>query len=93
MSEKNSVWSVEFTNTAKRQLKRIDQQWQRAILDYLEDQIAALPDPRLRGKALVGDKQGLWRYRIGDYRVICALEEKRLVILVLHAGHRKEVYR
>lgn len=93
MSEKNSVWSVEFTSTAKRQLRRIDRQWQQAILDYLGNQIATLSDPRARGKILVGNKQGLWRYRIGDYRVICTFEEKQIVILVLFVGHRKEVYR
>jgi mRNA interferase RelE/StbE len=93
MSGKNSVWSVEFSNSAKRELKRIDRHWQQRMLDYLESQIAVLPDPRIRGKALVGDKQGLWRYRIGDYRAICLLEEKQIVILVLHVGHRREVYR
>lgn len=93
MSEKNSVWSVEFTDTAKRELKRIDRSWQQKIADYLEDQIAILPDPTIRGKALVGDKRGLWRYKIGDYRVICFIQKNLLLVLVLNIAHRKEVYR
>jgi mRNA interferase RelE/StbE len=86
------AWSVEFTDTAKRQLRKLDRQWQSAILDYLEDEIAKLPNPRRRGKALTGDKRGLWRYRVGDYRILCDLQEERLVILVLALGHRREVY-
>lgn len=65
------AWSVEFNDTAKRQLSKLDRKWQAAILDYLEDQIATLDDPRSRGKPLVGDGKGLWRYRVGDYRILC----------------------
>jgi mRNA interferase RelE/StbE len=88
---KNLAWSIEFVETAKRELRKLDRQWQSKILDYLEE-VAELGDPHVRGKALVGDKQGLWRYRIGDYRVICKLEDCRLVILVLSVGHRREIY-
>ena len=61
-------------------------------LPALLAEVAEVGDPHVRGKALVGDKQGLWRYRIGDYRVICKLEDCRLVILVLSVGHRREIY-
>jgi mRNA interferase RelE/StbE len=87
------AWSVEFNETAKRQFKKLDRQWQGKILDYLEDEIAPLADPRGRGKALIGNKQGLWRYRIGDYRAICNIEDDRFVILVLQVGHRRSIYR
>lgn len=70
------AWSVEFNDIAERQLRKLDRQWQKKILDYLEDEIASLDDPRSRGKALTGDKGGLWRYRVGDYRIICSLEIK-----------------
>ncbi len=86
------AWSVEFNETAKRQLRKLDRQWQRKMLDYLEE-IAALDDPRSRGKALTGSKQGLWRYRIGDYRIICRIEDEALVILAVELGHRREIYR
>ena len=87
------AWSVEFSQTAKGQLRKLDRQWQAKILDYLEDEIARLEDPRTRGKALIGDKGGLWRYRLGDYRIICSLDDEALTILVLEAGHRRRIYR
>ena len=85
------LWQVEFLATAKRELKKLDNRWQLAILDYLEDEIAGLENLRSRGKALVGDKQGLWRYRVADYRIICEIRDAELVIVVT-IGHRKNVY-
>ena len=85
------AWSVEFLDTAKRQLRKIDKTWQAAILDYLEDEIAPLQDPRSRGKALVGDKRGLWRYRVGNYRILCEIRDTELVITAVAIGHRREV--
>ncbi len=67
------TWNIEFLATAKRQLRKLDKRWQKAILDYREDEIAVLDDPRTRGKALHGEKRGLWRYRVGDYRIICEI--------------------
>jgi mRNA interferase RelE/StbE len=87
------AWRVEFLDSAKRQLRKLDKQWQGAILDYLEDEIMPLDDPRSRGKALVGDKQGLWRYRIGDYRVICEIRDGELVIAAVTLVHRRDVYK
>lgn len=86
------AWNVEFLDTAKRQLRKIDKTWQAAILDYLEDEIAPLQDPRSRGKALVRDKRGLWRYRVGDYRILCEIRDTELVITAVAIGHRREVY-
>ncbi|AGA34944.1 addiction module toxin, RelE/StbE family [Thioalkalivibrio nitratireducens DSM 14787] len=87
------AWNVEFIDTARRQLARLDRKWQAAILDYLEDEIAPLDDPRSRGKPLVGDRKGLWRYRVGDYRILCELQDNHLIVLVVTIGHRREVYR
>ena len=86
------VWNVEFLDSAKRQLRKIDKRWQGAILDYLEDEIAPLEDPRSRGKALIGDKRGLWRYRAGDYRILCEIRDAELVIAAITIGHRRDVY-
>ena len=61
-------------------------------MDYLEDEIAPLPDLRSKGKALVGDKKGLWRFRVADFRIICEVEDTQLVILAVAIGHRKNVY-
>lgn len=86
------AWNVEFTLTAGRQLKKLDKKWQALIIDYLEDEVASLENPRTRGKALMGDKKGLWRYRIGDYRALCKIEDELLVIVAVTVGHRKDVY-
>jgi len=85
-------WSVELSQIARKQLARIDRTWQRRIVDYLEDSVAALDDPRLRGKALSGDLRGLWRYRIGDYRAVCLITDATVTILVVEIGHRSKVY-
>lgn len=86
------AWNVEFTATAGKQLKKLDKKCQTLILDYLEDEVAPLENPRNRGKALMGDKKGLWRYRIGDYRAICKIEDELMVIVAVTVGHRKDVY-
>ena len=86
------VWRIEFLATAKRELKKLDKRWQFAILDYLEDEIAGLENPRSRGKALVGEKQGLWRYRVTDCRIVCEIQDVELVIVGITIGHRKNVY-
>jgi len=87
------AWNVEFGATARRQLTKLDRQWQAAILDYLEDRVAPLDNPRNRGKPLVGDRKGLWRYRVGGYRVLCELRDKELIVLVVVVAHRRQVYR
>ncbi|MBI5816356.1 MAG: type II toxin-antitoxin system RelE/ParE family toxin [Nitrospinae bacterium] len=83
-------WSVRFSATAGKQLKKLDTKWQSAILDYLEDRVA--PEPKKFGKALIGDKAGMWRYRVGDYRIICEMLDQQATIHVLKIGHRKDVY-
>jgi len=83
---------IDVSEKAVRALRKMDKQAARRIRDELEE-IAKLEDPRSRGKALVGNLAGLWRYRVGDYRIICDIEDGRLVILVVDVAHRREVYR
>ncbi len=86
------AWTVEFTRTAEKQLKKLDRQWQLAILDYLEQDVAAVSDPRSKGKPLKGELRQFWRYRVGEYRVICDIQDRDLVIVAIIIGHRKSVY-
>ncbi|WP_425271885.1 type II toxin-antitoxin system RelE family toxin [Rodentibacter myodis] len=90
----NWVWTILLAETAKKQLSKLakknPQQAQR-ILAYLKE-VATLTDPRDRGKGLVGNQSGLWRYRIGDYRVICHIDNGKLLITALELGHRREIY-
>jgi mRNA interferase RelE/StbE len=85
-------WAVEFDDRARRELRKLDRQTQQDILRYLRERIAGASDPRQFGKPLRMNLAGLWRYRVGDYRLICRIEEHRLVVLVLKVGHRREVY-
>ena len=66
---------------------------QRRILRFFSERIETSEDPRRFGQALRHALKGLWRYRIGDYRVICQIENQRLLVLILGLGHRREVYR
>lgn len=86
------MWTIEWDSKAIKSLKKFDRQARQQIVDYLESRIATERDPRRFGKALSGDKSGLWRYRVGDYRVICNIEDNALVVLVIAVGHRRDVY-
>jgi mRNA interferase RelE/StbE len=87
------TWRIEFTRTAEEQIVRLDRQSQSRILGYLRERVLPSGNPRQFGKALHGDKQGLWRYRAGNYRIICDIRDERSTVLVLAVAHRKEVYR
>ena len=84
-------WKLRFDRRAEKELNKLDAVTRKRIIRTL-DAIAHLDDPRARGKALTGNLVGFWRYRIGDYRVICELIDGELVILVIEVGHRREVY-
>jgi mRNA interferase RelE/StbE len=83
---------VEFDDRARRELRKLDPKVQRDILHYLRERIAGSADPRQFGKPLRKNLAGLWRYCIGDYRLICRLEEDRLIVLVIQLGHRRNIY-
>ena len=88
-----STWKIEFDEKAKAQLLNLDRQAQKRIISFLENRILARNNPRLVGSALQGNLSGFWKYRIGDYRLICKLEDNTLLLIVLMVGHRKEVYK
>ena len=85
-------WTYSFDERALKELKKLGRQAQREILMYLDERIATEEDPRRFGKALRGELAGLWRYRVGDYRMICSLKEGQMLVLVLRVGHRRDVY-
>jgi mRNA interferase RelE/StbE len=87
------VWTIEYSDTAERQLRKLDRQTARRIVQYMDERVAVLDDPRTMGKALTGPLGGFWRYRVGDYRVICEIRDRALCVLVIRIGNRREVYR
>jgi len=88
------AYNVELAETADRELSKLDSQHRMRILKFLHERVAKLNDPRSIGKALHGSTLGeFWKYRVGDYRLICKIEDDRLVVLVLRVGHRREIYR
>ena len=88
------AWQIDYTLQAQHQLAKLDKTSARRIVDYMERQVAPLADPRTLGKALAGQKLGkYWRYRVGNYRVICDIQNNVLRVLVVGVGHRKQVYR
>ena len=87
------VWRIEYTRTALSQLRKLDRQDARRILDYMDTRIAVLEDPHTKGKALTGALGGLWRYRVGSYRVICETQDDAMRVLVVRLGNRRDVYR
>lgn len=87
------AWRIEYTDTVRRELKKLDRQTACRIIDYMDDRIGAAKDPRSTGKALSGPLGDLWRYRVGDYRVICEIQDGACRVLVVKIGNRREVYR
>ncbi len=86
------VWRVEFDRDAARELRKLGEPARSAILRYLRERIATSEDPRRFGKPLVGDLKGLWRYRVGDCRIVARIEDERLLVLVVTVGNRRDVY-
>jgi mRNA interferase RelE/StbE len=84
------IWNIEWDDRARKELRSLDTGIQKRILSYLHER--ATENPRNFGKQLLGDKAGLWRYRIEDFRVICRLQDDKLVVFVVAVGHRKEIY-
>jgi mRNA interferase RelE/StbE len=88
------AWRIEFSGTAVKQLSKLGKPEAKRITVFLRERIMPLADPRQTGKALRGAELGnFWRYRVGDYRLICDLQDDRLIVLVVEIGHRSDVYR
>ena len=85
-------WTVELSSGAERQLRKLDLDTAKRLGNYLRSLVAQTSDPRQRGKALTGPMTGLWRYRVGDYRLVCELIDQRLVVLVVRLGPRSRIY-
>jgi mRNA interferase RelE/StbE len=86
------TWTVEFDDRARRELRKLDPGIQQTILKYLRQRIAGPEDPRRFGKPLRRSLAGLWRYRVEDFRLICRIEDAKVVVLILQVGHRREIY-
>ncbi|MXX10223.1 MAG: type II toxin-antitoxin system RelE/ParE family toxin [Nitrospira sp. SB0677_bin_15] len=86
-------WKIEYDLRVLKDMKKLDKNVQQQILDYFDKYIAPSLNPRRFGKPLKSIFSGLWRYRIGDYRAICRLEDKKLIVLVIRVGHRSRVYK
>jgi mRNA interferase RelE/StbE len=85
-------WRVEFSENAKSQLKKLDKPIQQRIISYLEERILDRENPRYLGEALKGNLDPYWRYRVGDYRILCILENETVTVHVMKVGHRRKVY-
>ena len=81
------VWTIDYTDTAKTQLRKLDKQAAKRILDFMDERVIERNDPRSTGKALTGPLGGLWRYRVGDFRIICDIRDGALRILVVQIGN------
>ena len=88
------TWRIDFDKPALREFEKLDRATRTRILDFLTRRLANRDDPRQLGQAMRGSDLGeFWRYRVGDYRLICQIKDRELIILVLIVGHRREVYR
>ena len=87
------TWIVEVTETAKKQLAKLDRKVQAEILRYLRERIQTDEDPRRFGAPLRKEMAGRWKYRIGDYRIICEIQDEKVLVLVLMVGHRSRIYK
>lgn len=88
------AWTIDLDDKARKQLAKIGKPAAARIVSYLEQRIAPLDDPWQQGRALQGPAfNHLWRYKVGDYRIICDIQDGKLVVLVVEIGHRSSVYR
>lgn len=86
------AWKIEFTPAAEKSLTKLEIDTQKRIVRFMRERVANTDDPRRYGKGLSNNLAGLWRYRIGDYRVIVDIQDGKIVVLVLSVGHRSSIY-
>lgn len=87
------VWRLKFEPRAEKSGRKLSKAIRVRIINFLENRVAISENPRLLGKAMAGEWAGHWRYRVGDYHIICKIEDETITILVIEIGHRREVYR
>jgi mRNA interferase RelE/StbE len=85
-------WQIEFKKRATQEINKLDKPQRERIRTFLED-LSTRDNIRVMGRALQGKLSSYWRYRVGDYRLICQIKDSELIILVINAGHRKEIYK
>lgn len=85
-------YNVELSERFKKEFRKLDKYTQKMIRGWINKNLVSCSDPRQHGKGLTANRSGQWRYRIGDYRLICQIDDGKLVILALSVGHRREVY-
>lgn len=85
-------YRVELTDRVIKQLKKLDKHTSALIIGWIEKNLDGCENPRIHGKGLTANRTGQWRYRIGNYRLICEIEDEEVLILVLEVGHRREIY-
>ena len=86
------IYKIEFSDTVVKQLKKLDKLSRQQILEYIKETISPLDNPRMLGKPLRGNLSGLWRYRIGNYRIICRIYDEKLLVCVFKVEHRRDIY-
>ena len=86
------MWKIEWDSKALKEAKKLDRNARKKIVEYLEKRVLASQNPYQFGKLLKGNKAGIWRYRVGNYRILCQIEDEALIILVIAVGHRKDIY-
>jgi mRNA interferase RelE/StbE len=88
------AWQIEFDQSAKKELAKLDRQVARRLIDFLKSRVLNLRDPRSVGQALRGSTLGeFWKYRVGDFRIIASIQDERMIVLVLRVGNRSDIYR
>lgn len=87
------AWTIEFDRTAERELAKLPAQDAKRILRFLHERVRPLANPRNIGEALKGPLGGFWKYRVGDFRIIAAIEDHKVKILIVRIGNRRDVYR
>ena len=88
------AWQIEFDESAKKELAKLDLQVARRLIDFLKNRVLNLRDPRSVGQALRGSTLGeFWKYRVGDFRIIASIQDDRMIVLVLRVGNRSDIYR
>nr|DAR85298.1 MAG TPA: Cytotoxic translational repressor [Caudoviricetes sp.] len=86
------MYKVRFSKSALKALRKLDKFTRTMLINWLEKHLDGCENPRVFGKALTANHKGKWRYRVGDYRIICKIDDGEIVILVLEIGHRRDIY-
>lgn len=86
------TWEIDYSETATKFLTKLDKQNAKRIVDFMSTRVSTLKDPRTLAKPLKGNLSSLWRYRVGDYRIICDIQDEQIMVSVLTIGHRKSIY-